>query len=140
MNEKAAGTRPDKKCSGYGSITSFKDLTYKVIYIFGVFVYIMFFKNHSIFFVCFSYLIHVYKKNFSRVYIHKIIVFPEKDWAFIYMNIDSKSINGEPMHAVYRMGIPSVSRFEAEVRAAEMAINLPPERWTQIEYRRMEGV
>ncbi|KAK6049135.1 ATP-dependent metallopeptidase HflB [Cooperia oncophora] len=44
------------------------------------------------------------------------------------------------MAPLYRMGIPSVSRFEAEVRAAENAIRLPPEHWTPIQYRRMEAV
>ncbi|PIO71292.1 ATPase, AAA family [Teladorsagia circumcincta] len=53
--------------------------------------------------------------------IHKIIVFPEKDVAYIYTYAGSKTASGEPMASIYRMGIPSVSRFEAEVRAAENA-------------------
>ncbi|EYC33697.1 hypothetical protein Y032_0002g935 [Ancylostoma ceylanicum] len=72
--------------------------------------------------------------------IHKIIVFPEKDVAYIYTYAGSKMHSGEPMAAVYRMGIPSVSRFEAEVRAAEAAVRLPPEHWTPIQYRRMDVV
>lgn len=38
------------------------------------------------------------------------------------------------------MGIPSLGRFEAEVKAAEAAIGLPPEHWTTIQYRRLEGM
>uniref|UniRef100_A0A914YZT0 AAA+ ATPase domain-containing protein n=1 Tax=Panagrolaimus superbus TaxID=310955 RepID=A0A914YZT0_9BILA len=72
--------------------------------------------------------------------ISKVIVYPEKDLAIIYLYAGAKSANGEPLHSVYRMGIPSVSRFEAEVRAAEAAINLTPEHWTQIQYRRLEGI
>jgi hypothetical protein len=41
---------------------------------------------------------------------------------------------------MYKMGIPSLARFEAEVRAAETALHLPPEKWTQIEYKRLEGM
>ncbi|XGW26749.1 hypothetical protein V3C99_007385 [Haemonchus contortus] len=72
--------------------------------------------------------------------IHKIIVFPEKDVAFIYTYAGSKTASGEPMASIYRLGIPSLSRFEAEVRAAESALRLPPEHWTPIQYRRMEAV
>jgi hypothetical protein len=36
------------------------------------------------------------------------------------------------------MGIPNLNRFESEIRAAEAALNLPPESWTQIEYKRLE--
>ncbi|KAK5973944.1 hypothetical protein GCK32_016499 [Trichostrongylus colubriformis] len=72
--------------------------------------------------------------------IHKIIVFPERDVAFIYTYAGSKTASGEPMASIYRMGIPSVSRFEAEVRAAENAVRLPPEHWIPIQYRRMESV
>ncbi|KAK6752134.1 hypothetical protein RB195_003511 [Necator americanus] len=72
--------------------------------------------------------------------IHKIVVFPEKDVAYIYTYAGSKMHSGEPMAAIYRMGIPSVTRFEAEVRAAEAAVQLPPEHWTPIQYRRMDVV
>ena len=44
------------------------------------------------------------------------------------------------LNPVYRMGIPSLARFEGEVKAAEAAIGLPPEHWTTIQYRRMEGM
>uniref|UniRef100_A0A1I7YMF9 AAA domain-containing protein n=1 Tax=Steinernema glaseri TaxID=37863 RepID=A0A1I7YMF9_9BILA len=71
--------------------------------------------------------------------VSKIIVFPERDIAVIYMYAGAKDINGENLDAIYKMGIPSLSRFETEVRAAELAINLPPENWTQVEYRRLEG-
>ncbi|VDP49371.1 unnamed protein product [Heligmosomoides polygyrus] len=72
--------------------------------------------------------------------IHKIIVFPDRDVAFIYTYAGSKTASGEPMAAIYRMGIPSVQRFEAEVRAAENAVRLPPEHWIPIQYRRMESI
>ncbi|KAI6219682.1 AAA domain-containing protein [Aphelenchoides besseyi] len=72
--------------------------------------------------------------------IAKIVVFPEKDHVFIYMYANARARDGSPLSSVYRMGIPSVARFESEVRAAEAAIQLPPEHWTQIEYKRLEGV
>ncbi|CAI4224383.1 unnamed protein product [Auanema sp. JU1783] len=72
--------------------------------------------------------------------ISKIIVFPEKEVAFIYMYAGAKNLRGEPLEALYRISIPSVPRFESEVRAAEMAIGLPPEHWTPVQFRRMESV
>ncbi|KAI6232882.1 AAA domain-containing protein [Aphelenchoides fujianensis] len=72
--------------------------------------------------------------------IAKIVVFPEKDHVFIYTYGGSRARDGSLLAPVYRMGIPSVARFESEVRAAEAAIQLPPEHWTQIEYKRYEGV
>jgi hypothetical protein len=72
--------------------------------------------------------------------VSKIVVYPEKDLAFIYTYPGSRTFDGTPMSSVYRMGIPSLERFDAEVRAAESAINLPPEKWTQIEYKRLEGL
>ncbi|KHN85258.1 Paraplegin, partial [Toxocara canis] len=72
--------------------------------------------------------------------IWKIVVFPEREVAFVYMYAGAKSANGESLERIYRIQIPSVNRFEAEVRAAEAAINLPPELWTQIQYRRLDGV
>ncbi|WKY07868.1 hypothetical protein Q1695_007394 [Nippostrongylus brasiliensis] len=72
--------------------------------------------------------------------IHKIIVFADKDVAYIYTYAGSKTASGEPMANVYRMGIPSLARFEAEVRAAENAVKLPPEHWIPIQYRRVESV
>uniref|UniRef100_A0A914SAR2 Uncharacterized protein n=2 Tax=Ascarididae TaxID=6250 RepID=A0A914SAR2_PAREQ len=44
------------------------------------------------------------------------------------------------LERIYRIQIPSVNRFEGEVRAAEAALKLPPELWTQIQYRRLDGV
>ncbi|GMS95810.1 hypothetical protein PENTCL1PPCAC_17985 [Pristionchus entomophagus] len=72
--------------------------------------------------------------------ISKIVVFPEKDIAFIYMYDGAKTFQGKPLDAIYRMGIPSLGRFESEVKAAEAAIGLPPEHWTTIQYRRLEGI
>ncbi|VDK73743.1 unnamed protein product, partial [Anisakis simplex] len=72
--------------------------------------------------------------------IWKIVVFPEREVAFVYMYSGAKTSNGENLQQIYRIQIPSVRRFESEVRAAEAAINLPPEHWTQIEYKRLEGV
>uniref|UniRef100_A0A7E4V066 AAA domain-containing protein n=1 Tax=Panagrellus redivivus TaxID=6233 RepID=A0A7E4V066_PANRE len=72
--------------------------------------------------------------------VSKVQVFPEKDLAYIYCYAGAKDTHGEPLKPIYRMGIPSVTRFESEVRAAEAAINLAPEHWTQIEYKRLEGV
>ncbi|KJH43971.1 ATP-dependent metallopeptidase HflB [Dictyocaulus viviparus] len=70
--------------------------------------------------------------------IHKIVVFPEKDVAFIYTYMGSKTLSGEPMASIYRLGIPSVPRFESAVRAAQRSVGLPPEHWIPIQYRRME--
>ncbi|KAF8358480.1 ppgn-1 [Pristionchus pacificus] len=72
--------------------------------------------------------------------IAKIVVFPEKDVAFIYMYAGAKTSQGKPLDEIYKMGIPSLGRFEAEVKAAEAAIGLPPEHWTTIQYRRLEGI
>lgn len=72
--------------------------------------------------------------------VSKIVVYPEKDLAFIYTYPGARMFDGTPMSSMYRMGIPSLERFDAEVRAAEAAINLPPEKWTQIEYKRLEGL
>ncbi|GMT24233.1 hypothetical protein PFISCL1PPCAC_15530 [Pristionchus fissidentatus] len=72
--------------------------------------------------------------------ISKIVVFPEKDVAFIYMYEGAKTFQGKPLEAMYRMGIPSLGRFESEVKAAEAAIGLPPEHWTTIQYKRLEGI
>ena len=44
------------------------------------------------------------------------------------------------MEQRYKMGIPSVPRIEAEIRAAEMAIGLPPEHWTAVEFKRAENM
>ncbi|VDM81307.1 unnamed protein product, partial [Strongylus vulgaris] len=62
--------------------------------------------------------------------IQKIIVFPERDVAYIYTYAGAKTRTGERMAAIYRLGIPSVPKFEEEVRAAEAAARLPPEYWT----------
>ncbi|GMR48129.1 hypothetical protein PMAYCL1PPCAC_18324 [Pristionchus mayeri] len=72
--------------------------------------------------------------------ISKIVVFPEKDIAFIYMYDGAKTFQGKPLDAIYRMGIPSLGRFESEVKAAEAAIGLPPQHWTSIQYKRLEGI
>ncbi|TMS38814.1 hypothetical protein L596_005455 [Steinernema carpocapsae] len=71
--------------------------------------------------------------------VSRVIVFPERDIAVIYLYAGAKSLNGETLNPMYKIGIPSLARFETEVRAAELAINLPPEHWTSIEYRRLEG-
>ncbi|CAD6190798.1 unnamed protein product [Caenorhabditis auriculariae] len=47
--------------------------------------------------------------------VYRIIVYPESDVADVFL----------------------VSRFEMEVRAAEQALGLPPDQWTQIQYRRV---
>ncbi|KAK6023473.1 ATP-dependent metallopeptidase HflB [Ostertagia ostertagi] len=73
------------------------------------------------------------------IQIHKIIVFPEKDVAYIYTYAGSKTASGEPMASIYRMGIPSVSRFEAEVRAAENASNITKGKYTVIDPHSPEG-
>ncbi|KAE9414424.1 hypothetical protein Angca_002749 [Angiostrongylus cantonensis] len=44
------------------------------------------------------------------------------------------------MASIYRLGIPSVSRFESAMRAAETSVGLPPEHWIPIQYRRMEAL
>uniref|UniRef100_A0AC34GQJ5 AAA+ ATPase domain-containing protein n=1 Tax=Panagrolaimus sp. ES5 TaxID=591445 RepID=A0AC34GQJ5_9BILA len=72
--------------------------------------------------------------------ISKIIVNVENETATIYLFAGAKGPNGEQLHPLYQMGLPSVGRFEAEVRAAEATLNLSPEHWTQIQYRRVEGV
>ncbi|MFH4973799.1 hypothetical protein AB6A40_000508 [Gnathostoma spinigerum] len=72
--------------------------------------------------------------------ISKIVVFPEREVAFIYMYANAKTFSGQKLDSIYRIQIPSIHRFEAEVRAAEAALNLPPELWTQIEYKRLEGI
>ncbi|CAI2349868.1 unnamed protein product [Caenorhabditis sp. 36 PRJEB53466] len=73
--------------------------------------------------------------------VYRIIVFPEKDTAFLYLyDTGAKNSRGERLASLYRVGIPSVSRFETEVRAAETAIGLPPEHWTEIEFRRSENI
>lgn len=72
--------------------------------------------------------------------ISKIVVFPEKDIAFIYMYEGAKTFQGKHLDSIYRMGIPSLGRFESEVKAAEAAIGLPPEHWTTIQYKRLEGI
>lgn len=73
--------------------------------------------------------------------VYRIIVFPEKDTAFLYIyDTGAKNSKGERLANLYRVGIPSVARFETEVRAAETALGLPPEHWTQIEYRRSENM
>ncbi|CAJ0604364.1 unnamed protein product [Cylicocyclus nassatus] len=72
--------------------------------------------------------------------IQKIIVFPERDTAFIYTYAGAKTRTGGNMASIYRLGIPSLTKFEEEVRAAESAAHLPPEYWTPIQYRRMEAI
>ncbi|CAB3409865.1 unnamed protein product [Caenorhabditis bovis] len=73
--------------------------------------------------------------------VYKIIVFPENDTAFLYLyDTGAQNSRGEKLSSLYRVGIPSVARFETEVRAAEYALGLPPEHWTQIEYRRTENI
>ncbi|KAI6183513.1 Peptidase M41 and ATPase domain containing protein [Aphelenchoides bicaudatus] len=72
--------------------------------------------------------------------ISKVIVYPEKDIAFVYANPGARASDGTSLAPIYRMGIPNVNRFESEIRSAEAAINLPPEHWTQIEYKRLEGI
>uniref|UniRef100_A0A8R1DFQ9 AAA domain-containing protein n=1 Tax=Caenorhabditis japonica TaxID=281687 RepID=A0A8R1DFQ9_CAEJA len=73
--------------------------------------------------------------------VYKIIVLPEQDVAYLYLyETGSKNSRGESLSTHYRVGIPSVARFETEVRAAEAALGLPPEHWTQIEYRRSENI
>ena len=52
----------------------------------------------------------------------------------------NRKSDGLQLAQLYQMGIPSVQRFESEVRAVEASINLPPEMWTQIQYKRLEGV
>uniref|UniRef100_A0A0K0DM59 AAA domain-containing protein n=1 Tax=Angiostrongylus cantonensis TaxID=6313 RepID=A0A0K0DM59_ANGCA len=72
--------------------------------------------------------------------IHRIVVFPEKDVAYVYTFVGSKMPSGEPLASIYRLGIPSVSRFESAMRAAETSVGLPPEHWIPIQYRRMEAL
>ncbi|CAI5448154.1 unnamed protein product [Caenorhabditis angaria] len=73
--------------------------------------------------------------------VYRIIVFPEKDTAFLYLyDTGAKNSRGEAISSLYQVGIPSVSRFESEIRAAELALGLPPEHWTNIEYRRSENI
>ncbi|CAP34684.2 Protein CBG16820 [Caenorhabditis briggsae] len=73
--------------------------------------------------------------------IYRIIVLPEQDIAYLYVyDTGAKNSRGERLANMYRVGIPSVGRFETEVRAAEAALGLPPEHWTQIEYKRSENI
>ncbi|CAJ0587844.1 unnamed protein product, partial [Mesorhabditis spiculigera] len=72
--------------------------------------------------------------------VREIILFPEKELAFVHIWPDAKSLNGERLKSVYRMTVPSNSRLEAEVRAKEQLSNLPPESWTPIRYKRMDEI
>ncbi|CAD5218316.1 unnamed protein product [Bursaphelenchus okinawaensis] len=72
--------------------------------------------------------------------VSKIRVFPEKELAYVYLYQNSKGLDGIPLEPTYRLQIPSLARFEREVRAVEDAVGLPPEHWTQIEFTRLEGI
>ena len=70
----------------------------------------------------------------------RVVVFPEKEFVFVYSFSGAKDLKGNALAPVYKMVIPSVPLFESEVRAAEMAIGLPPEHWTAVQFRRTESV
>ncbi|KAE9553517.1 hypothetical protein FO519_003266 [Halicephalobus sp. NKZ332] len=72
--------------------------------------------------------------------ISKIIVYPEKEVAFIYMFSGAKSSSGEVLEPLYRLGIPSVGMFEDHVYITEAQLNIPPEHHTPIEYKNLDGV
>lgn len=72
--------------------------------------------------------------------ISKIIVYPEKEVAYIYMYSSAKMPNGESFEPLYRLGIPSTTRLEDYVYSAEAQMNIPLEHRTPIEFRNLEGV
>ena len=72
--------------------------------------------------------------------ISKIILYPEKEVAFIYMFSGAKGPGGEELEPLYRLGIPSVGMFEDYVYSTEAELNIPPEHRTPIEYRNLDGV
>ena len=72
--------------------------------------------------------------------ISKIILYPEKEVAFIYMFSGAKGPGGEVLEPLYRLGIPSVPMFEDYVYSTEAQLNIPPEHHTPIEYRNLDGV
>jgi len=46
----------------------------------------------------------------------------------------------DQMDGGYVLGIKNAHNFENEVREAEVALGIPPERWIQIEYQQLSGL
>ncbi|CAJ0936065.1 unnamed protein product, partial [Mesorhabditis belari] len=70
--------------------------------------------------------------------IREIVVFNEKEIAILHIWSDARGLDGEKLKPVYKLRVPSISRLESELRAAEAALNMPPEYWIPVKYKRLD--
>lgn len=68
--------------------------------------------------------------------VSKIVVWPSQDMAYVFTH---GSFNKDAiwLGPVYQLGVGNPQKFESDVRAIEAELNVPPERWIQIEFKGM---